>query len=93
MEKIIWNKKFNTGIKELDEQHKQIIKVINTLIEKQNTKVDSEIISDILTKLIEYARNHFKKEEQYMIEFNYSEYLSHKEQHLQRKWYLSALIL
>ena len=69
MEKIMWDETFSVGVRDLDAQHKQIIILVNTLIEMSDAKVDSEIISDTLTKMTQYAIDHFKKEEQYMLEY------------------------
>ncbi len=85
MEKIIWNEIFSVGVRKIDEQHKELIKMINKLIETKDTNVDSEMISDILTKMTKYADYHFQAEEQYMIEYDYPDYSTHKEQHIEFK--------
>ena len=59
--------------------------LVNTLIEMSDTKVDSEIISDTLTKMTKYAIDHFEREEQYMIEYGYPEYSIQKKQHQEFK--------
>ena len=65
MEKILWDDGFSVGVRELDKQHQQIVMLVNTLIEMNETEVASEIISDTLTKMTQYASDHFKTEEQY----------------------------
>ena len=85
MEKITWGENFSVGVRDLDAQHKQIVMLVNTLIEMSDTKVDSEIISDTLTKMTQYAIDHFKTEEQYMLEYGYPEYSSQRKQHLEFK--------
>ena len=74
MEKIAWDEGFSVGVRVLDAQHKQIVIMVNTLIEMDEAKVDSEIISDTLTKMTKYASDHFEREEQYMLEYGYPEY-------------------
>ena len=74
MEKITWDESFSVGVRVLDAQHKQIVIIVNTLIEMNEAKVDSEIISDTLTKMTKYASDHFEREEQYMLEYGYPEY-------------------
>jgi len=81
MEKIIWDENFSVGVRMIDEQHKELFNMINVLIEKKDTTVDSEAISDILMKMTKYTQYHFQTEEQYMIEYGYPDYSSHKEQH------------
>ena len=83
MEKIMWNNNFSVGVQNLDEQHKKIIKILNKLIEMNDTTVDSEIISDTLTEMTKYASEHFEAEEKLMNENNYPDYLLQKEQHKQ----------
>ena len=83
MEKIKWNENFSVGVRKIDEQHKKLIKMINKLIETNKTKVYSETIYDTLVKMTKYADYHFQTEEQYMIEYDYPDYSSHKEQHIE----------
>ena len=85
MEKIIWDETFSVGVRDLDAQHKQIVIMVNTLIEMGDTKVNSEIISDTLTKMTQYAIEHFQKEEQYMIEYSYPEYPAQRKHHQEFK--------
>ena len=85
MEKIAWDESFSVGVRVLDAQHKQIVIMVNTLIEMNEAKVDSEIISDTLTKMTKYAIDHFEREEQYMLEYSYPEYSIQKKQHQEFK--------
>ncbi|GBD88232.1 bacteriohemerythrin [bacterium BMS3Abin03] len=85
MEKIIWDESFSVGIQEIDEQHKELVRMINKLIGREDISVDSETISDILNEMTQYAGYHFQTEEQYMIEYDYPDYLSHKKQHTEFK--------
>ena len=85
MEKIIWDESFSVGVKRIDAQHKELIKMINKLIETPDIKVDSELISDLLSRMTDYADYHFKTEEEYMVEYNYPDYSIHKDQHVEFK--------
>ena len=51
MEKVIWDETFSVGVEVLDEQHKKLFKMLNTMIEAENTSVNSEIISTVLTEM------------------------------------------
>ena len=81
MDKIEWSDDFSVGVKLFDEQHKRLISIVNKLIDASNATVDSEIISEILTEMTDYALTHFKDEEKYMKEYDYPEYEAHKKQH------------
>ena len=82
MEKIIWNESYSVGVKEIDEQHKKLIEIINQLIDAQDVSSHSEVISDILTNMMDYAFYHFKTEENLMREHQYADYMSHRKTHL-----------
>lgn len=85
MEKIIWDEGFSVGVRHLDKQHQQIVILVNTLIEMNDTEVDSEIISDTLTKMTQFANDHLKTEERYMLEYGYPGYSIQKKQHQEFK--------
>ena len=57
-----WNPSFEVGIQEIDEQHQQLVFLLNRLV---NTLVNDESISidDAFTELAEYADFHFVAEE------------------------------
>lgn len=81
MEKIEWSDKFSVGISVLDEQHKQLIGMINLLVEFSNESLVSESITKTLRKITQYAVTHFEDEERIMIEQSYSDYIRHSAQH------------
>ncbi|HTX92148.1 MAG TPA: bacteriohemerythrin [Anaerolineales bacterium] len=83
MEKILWDQSLSVGIEEIDQQHKQLVKMLNQLIELDGVTVASETISDTLTRMTEYADYHFTSEEQYMEQIQYPEFESHKKQHIE----------
>jgi len=78
---IIWDESYSVGVKELDEQHQQIIKIVNRLIKEKDLKVNSETISDVLAELTQYAEFHFRIEEEYMKKHDFPGYSVHKELH------------
>lgn len=57
-----WNKSFETGIAEVDEQHRMLIQLINRLV---NTLVNNEelAVSEAFAELAAYADYHFAAEE------------------------------
>ncbi len=78
---IEWDEEHSVGLSVIDEEHKKVIEIINGIIAaKQNDNFPKEI-EKMLEEMIDYAWNHFKTEETYMIEFNYPEYQYHKEEH------------
>ncbi len=83
METIQWSEEFSVGVEKLDQQHRQIIGMLNRLIstpEAQDTH--SETISDILTAMTRYSLEHFKTEEGLMKAHGYPELEEHRQEHI-----------
>lgn len=77
IDKIIWSSEWclDNGI--IDEQHKQIVEMLNRISEN---KIN---INELIRLLIEYSSNHFIDEEVLMIKNNYPEekYKEHRYEH------------
>ena len=78
---IEWEEKYSIGISIVDEEHKELIRIMNAaMVAKQhNDNIDE--ISELLKELTTYALKHFSTEEYYMVEFNYPEFQYHKGEH------------
>ncbi|MCK5720041.1 MAG: hemerythrin family protein [Thiomargarita sp.] len=77
-----WNEEISVGIQEIDEQHKQLINIINRLyhsIIRQD--INKEVVKEILNELVEYTIIHFAVEESLFRIFSYPDYEKHKQQH------------
>lgn len=75
-----WKDSLNTGIAEIDEQHRRIAHHINTLYEAQNTGDRGEV-ERVLEGLLEYTINHFTFEENLMEEAKYEFLRPHQHVH------------
>ena len=82
MELITWDDKFSVDVEEMDNQHKDILRIVNELYASVIKEKSKETMDTIFTDLTEYAKNHFKAEEDYFEKFNYSESESHKQEHV-----------
>lgn len=78
---IEWDDKFSVNVKEIDDQHKGLFKVINDLNDAVYEGKAQDIIEVTVHKMIEYANVHFATEEKYMIKFNFTGYSEHKAEH------------
>ena len=82
MEPVEWSEKFSVGVRVLDQQHQQLIKLLNILISTQaTTTTRSETISDTLLAMTRYAQAHFKTEERLMEAYGYPGLEAQKIQH------------
>ena len=78
---ITWNADLALNITEIDDQHKQLVNIINELFDAMMDGRGYDILDDIFNRLIEYADYHFATEEKYFDQFQYVESEKHKEEH------------
>lgn len=78
---ITWDEKIALGITEIDNQHKQLVEIINTLFDAMKGAKGLEVIGDLLNQLGDYAVYHFSTEEKYFESFGYTESDHHKDEH------------
>ncbi|MGD0573653.1 MAG: bacteriohemerythrin [Sedimentisphaerales bacterium] len=81
MEKICWKDEYSVGVETFDHQHQHLFEITNKIIDHSGSSEDSELVSETLTEMINYAREHFTAEEVLMQEYVYPEIESHKKQH------------
>jgi hemerythrin-like metal-binding protein len=79
---IQWKDSFNTGYQRVDNQHKELVKLINELYDIQNKDGTNDSLRRVFKKLFDYTVNHFSMEEKLMKEYDYDNYIDHKEEHM-----------
>lgn len=79
---ITWSDKFSMQIKEIDDQHKVLVEMINELHEAMKQAKSKETAIEIIDKMAEYTQFHFSTEEKYMQRFAYPDYANHKKEHV-----------
>jgi diguanylate cyclase (GGDEF)-like protein/hemerythrin-like metal-binding protein/PAS domain S-box-containing protein len=65
------------GIPEIDEQHRHLVDLINTLNKTINDNEDEAVLKKHLEELTEYTTFHFKTEHDFMERYNYPQRQSH----------------
>ncbi len=78
---VQWSDRFSVGMDVIDDQHKKLVSIVNRLYDAMRDGKGSEILGDVLSELIEYARYHFTTEEAMMKDNAYPDYHSHKSAH------------
>jgi len=76
-----WKDEYSVGIEVIDDQHKQLLKVINKLYTAFSLKKNNENLELFLNELSEYAKTHFKTEEQLFDLYNYKDKVNHVTKH------------
>jgi hemerythrin len=63
---IVWNPEYNLGVPIIDEQHRGIVSVINSLHFGMQNNYDKDILSPIIDMMHDYTRIHFQIEESFL---------------------------
>jgi hemerythrin-like metal-binding protein len=66
-----WKKLYETGLEEIDNQHKKFLTIINDLHKELTENKDFKTVEAIINELKSYAEYHFKTEEKLFEQYNY----------------------
>jgi len=81
MKSIEWSDELSVGNDHIDAQHKNIIRMINRLIESPEGNRRSKDVIDALTRLMKFMREHFRDEEALMKKNGYPHLEEHIKEH------------
>ena len=81
MSMFVWNEKYIINVKEIDDQHKKLFEICDSLYNAMKAGKAKDIMGGILKNLIDYTANHFATEERLMTKYSYPDYLKHKTKH------------
>ena len=94
-----WNERMTVGIAHFDDEHKQLISMLNDLFDAIQAGRGKQALGATLDSLIDYTKTHFANEEHYLKKFDYQSYDAHKMEHdaltkqvidIQRKYHAGA---
>lgn len=81
-EKLLeWSDNYKVGIQEVDEQHMELVAMLNALHQAIVEHHAKEASRKILDQLADYTRTHFLLEESLMRVTHYPGFAAHKQQH------------
>ncbi len=78
---IQWRESYAIGIKEIDDQHKQLFDAIDKLFTACSNGKGKEEVGNTLDFLEDYTKVHFNDEQQMHIKYNYPEKSNHRNVH------------
>ena len=76
-----WNASYSVNVRELDEQHKVLIKLINELHDAMKVGKGKEALGPVLKELVDYTVYHFGHEEKLFSGNGFPDSKQHKEIH------------
>jgi hemerythrin len=78
---IVWKPEYNLGIPIVDEQHRGIVTIINSLYYGMQNKHGADLLMPVNGMINEYTRIHFQIEENFLEKCKYPGLPEHKELH------------
>lgn len=65
---VQWRDEYDTGIRKIDRQHREIIDVLNSLYDMQAARKKPRQMQRVFGRLRDYIQGHFATEEAYIVE-------------------------
>lgn len=78
---MVWKKEYETGIAEVDGQHKKLVGLLNEQYRLMKGGGDNVRVAKVLQELADYAEYHFATEEKLFGGFSYAEEQEHRQHH------------
>jgi hemerythrin len=76
-----WSPKYSVNIKIIDDQHRELVNILNRLCNAVTRREGNKAIAVILDSLMSYTQTHFRLEESLMQQAKFSDYEAHKLEH------------
>jgi len=81
MSLLQWKPEYSVGIESMDDEHREMIGLINATYEKLENESDAGQIEDCLGEILSTISMHFALEERMMRRSRYADYQAHKDDH------------
>jgi hemerythrin len=78
---IEWSDEHKVNVREIDEQHRQLVALVNNLHEAMKNRGGSDTIRRRVADLVLHTRGHFSFEERLMSDHSYPDFERHKTEH------------
>lgn len=78
---IKWTDDLNLNIKNIDDQHRKLVSMINEFYMHLQQKSNKELISKLIRDMKNYTIVHFSDEEKLFDQYGFQESIAHKKEH------------
>ncbi len=76
-----WSPEYSVKIKTIDDQHRELVNILNRLFVAVSKREGDKVIAGILDALLTYTQTHFALEERLMKEAGYEDIEAHMAEH------------
>lgn len=80
---IAWRKQISTGNDLIDQDHKYLLCLFNSIELAQGTPEGLKLLPVFFGQLLDYTKEHFQREERIQLKMEYPGYMEHKLKHQQ----------
>ena len=88
---VSWADVPKTGIKMIDSDHKELVKLLNKLTIELGENRPPSIATLTIDLINDYAKYHFEREERLMVDYGYAGFYAHRERHLMFRRFFRAI--
>ena len=78
---VEWSDTYQTGVPDIDREHKQLFSIINDLHDRVSSGSDGASIKATIAALVDYVNYHFAREEALLETCGYAHIIDHIENH------------
>jgi len=71
MEMFTWDSQFDVGVDLINDQHKKLINLINSLSVAMSEGKSKDVLENVLKEIISYGIYHFNTEEEILHKYGY----------------------
>ena len=81
MSLLQWKPEYSVGVQSMDDEHREMIDLINATYEKLDSDADADQVEEYLGEILSTISMHFALEERIMQNAGYGEFQAHKDDH------------
>jgi len=78
---FLWDDSLESGVKIIDDQHKRLFAAVNEFQQAYSDGQGPEHIRNTLNFLVSYTAEHFRDEEALQVQYDFPDYMRHRQQH------------
>jgi hemerythrin len=88
-----WKDAYGVNVKEIDQQHQQLLQLVDKLHACVEACIDKDDLKNLLVELVEFTRHHFSTEDRLMQTHQYPGFAAHHREHQVLIEHLDRLVI